>query len=641
MTRHTVLGVDIRRPITLLLFYGAFFSCLWLWIDVGLIYHCGLANRRFPAFYWGWDFFRGFFSSPGGLSEYLGALLAQTLYYSSLGAAFLTLQAALIDWSLRAWLTRLGAPRLGWLGLGPALLLLALYCGYAHFSESITALAMVSVVARLCLALPLSRPVLRAAVMSALAVGVYMAAGRAFLIFVLPWAALELSKRSHWALKTLPILLGAVVPMALGSLVYGLTPGECWETLLPLARGPELILSRGTVLLFALYAFIPLASLFALVLARIADRRAIGAAPQAPQAAPQASAHKTPNPARRPGEKRRTTPKPGSPIPKRLTSAWGASWILKTMGVLSALTAVVFAAHDRNLRAELLTDYYCWNRQWPEALAAARPDPSNPHVACAAAQAASHTGTLLSELPRVAQPEDLLLFDEKLTGDWRKSDLYFDLGYANMALHFLTESIELYGERPILLERLATVNLALGNIPTARVFLNVLSRCPFHRRQARTSLARLDSDPTLAQDEEVQRLRTLMPRRDSVLRPRTKETLLLLLQSNRQNRMAFEYLMSYYLLSKDLQGFVQRLPLADAFAGFVPSPLWDDALALAEKRSTRPLNLRAGAVSRDAELRLKAFSRAMEACGRNNELARTTLRAEYEKTYFYYYFFHP
>jgi hypothetical protein len=115
----------------------------------------------------------------------------------------------------------------------------------------------------------------------------------------------------------------------------------------------------------------------------------------------------------------------------------------------------------------------------------------------------------------------------------------------------------------------------------------------------------------------------------------------LLLQANRQNRMAFEYLMCYYLLSKDLQGFVQRLPLADGFAGFTPSPLWQEALALAAKRSARPLNLRAGAISREAESRLEAMSRAIQALGGDKQRAQTALRAEYEKTYYYYYFFHP
>jgi len=633
--------VRFATNLPIVLFYGALYCCLWLWVDVGLIYHCGGRIRRFPAFYWGWDFFRGFLSYPGGLSEYLAAMLAQSLCCSWLGALGLTVQAGLIHWCARTCLAVLGSPRLGWLGFGAPLLLLALYSGYAHYSEPITALAVVALVAGLCLGWPRSGPGVRAATMATLALGLYMAAGSAFLILVLPWAVLEQRKRSPWALKGLPFLLAAGVPLALGRLVYGLGPGEIWEGLLPIARSADRVVSRGTLLLLALYSFIPLACLFALLRARIADCRARRAELQASDPEQRAPGLKAPLGLRKPGDKHRATPKADNPIPGRRTFARGGRWALEAIGVLSAVVGVVGATLDHPLRTELLVDYYCWNRQWPEALAAARRAPQNPHVACAGAQAAYHAGTLLWELPSVLKPEDLLLLDERLSADWRKSDLCFDLGYANMALHFLTESVEVWGERPMLLERLATVNLALGNLETARVFLNVLARCPFHSRQARNSLARLESDPTLAQDGEVQRLRSRMPRRDSVLRLRTKETLLLLLQANRQNRMAFEYLMCYYLLSKDLRGFVQRLPLADGFAGFTPSPLWEEALALAAKRSARPLNLRAGTISRQAQLRLEAMSRAIEAFGGNNQLAQTALRAEYEKTYYYYYFFHP
>src|SRR5207245_1223765 len=104
-------------------------------------------------------------------------------------------------------------------------------------------------------------------------------------------------------------------------------------------------------------------------------------------------------------------------------------------------------------------------------------------------------GNLTRELPVLAQPVDLLLFDEKQQSHWRKSDLYFDLGYLNMALHHLTESVEFYGERPVLLRRLALVNLALGNLSTARVYLGTLARAPFQRRWAQEYLEQLGTDP--------------------------------------------------------------------------------------------------------------------------------------------------
>src|SRR4029078_4229464 len=127
------------------------------------------------------------------------------------------------------------------------------------------------------------------------------------------------------------------------------------------------------------------------------------------------------------------------------------------------------------------------------------------------------TGSLTSELPILTSPADLLLFNDKQQSHWRKSDLYFDLGYLNMALHHLTESVEFYGERPALLRRLALVNLALGNVSTAKVYLGTLARAPVQGEWANDYFQRLQLDPNLSTDEEVARLRRSMVRTDSVV----------------------------------------------------------------------------------------------------------------------------
>jgi hypothetical protein len=247
---------------------------------------------------------------------------------------------------------------------------------------------------------------------------------------------------------------------------------------------------------------------------------------------------------------------------------------------------------------------------------------------------------LTQRLPNLVSAVDLLLFNDKQQSHWRRSDLYFDLGYVNMALHHLTESVEFYGERPPLLRRLAMVNLVLTNLSTAKVYLGTLAREPFQSGWARDYLELLKVDPNLDRDEEVSRLRRLMIKRDSVVAFGPDEELLMLLNANRQNRMAFEYLMTYYLMTKDLDAFVKQLPRVRDFSGLAISPMWDEALVLASRLSGRPVQVPGHIITSEASTRIDTVTRLVQQYKDDPGLARHKLSAEYGETYTFYFLLH-
>jgi hypothetical protein len=189
--------------------------------------------------------------------------------------------------------------------------------------------------------------------------------------------------------------------------------------------------------------------------------------------------------------------------------AWRGGWIAQTVLTGAVTVGVYFAAHDQRLKTILAVDYYVCHEMWPKVLEeTARHPVHDPFVACASAQAAFHLGRLTRQLPELDSADDLL--PVKMSGIW------LDLGLVNMALHSLAENVELSGERPLLLRQLVTANLAVGNLPTARIYLNALTKVPFHSQWARDYLRRLDGDPSLRADKEITRLRNLMVKRDLV-----------------------------------------------------------------------------------------------------------------------------
>ena len=619
---------ELQHALPALAFFVVFYLCLWKWVDVKLIYHGGGQVKDFPSFYWGWEFARDFRTRPGGLVEYGSALLAQSLYSSWLGGLVLTVQAALAYLGIAGCLRAFGAHRLRVVGLIPPLLFLVLYSEYRHYSAPISAFTAAVVLLwawlRLSVRIPRFRPVIALVLLACL----YAAASSAVIVFVPVALLFELRSRAPALRLVLWLGLCALIPWLEGFVLFGFAPGEAFAKLLPLVWDP-VVWSKQGVWIVSLYLVPPLLCL-ALWVGDILSKRNYRAedcsapARSANKAGTQGSDHPSGKQSRGPGASK-------PPV------AW---WKWQTAACTLAPLATVYLALNAQVKAFLAVDYLAWHGRWSEVTPAGKGDSRNPFVACALAQAGYHLGTLSRELPMLSSPMDLLLSGDRPGSTWKKSDLYFDLGYVNMALHYLTESVEFYGERPVLLQRLALVNLALGNLSTAKVYLGTLTRAPFQGRWARDYLEQLRSDPTLAGDQEIGRLRRFMVRRDSVLALSPDEELLQLLAANPQNRMAFEYLMTYYLLKKNLNAFVKNISRVKDFPGFAITPLWDEALVLAGRQLGRAIALPGHTISEEAQARVAAVIRLVQQYGEKGELPRSELSSENARTYSFYWCFH-
>jgi len=599
-----------------LLFFALFYLGLWQWVDVRLIYHGGGEIRDFPVFHWGWDLLDESARVPGGFAQYAGALLAQSMFLSWWGALVLTLQAGLIFFAAKSIFGAAGMARPAWPAYLLPLILLGLYARYQHASTSVTTLALALGSVWLWVSLPRVGPGSRLALLVVFCGVVFAVAAGSLLLFALLAALVERLQRGRWWLSVVALPLAVLVACLAGRLLFGFAASESLGALVPASLNSSLANHRGGGWLVALHLALPAALVVWACGRAFAARRPAAARP----ATGTASA-------------------PATPGRRRLALA-GGGWTLPAVGLLAASILVPGLARDTRLKTLLAVDYHAWHRQWPQVLIAAGDHPTQLYMLCSVYQAAYHTGSLTRTLPAVRTPGDLLLADQGQLGHWKKSDLMFDLGYANMALHHLIEAVEICGERPLLLQRIALINLALGNTATARVYLQALTRVPFHGQWARERLAALVTDPESSGDEEVGRLRALMPRTDSVALLSVDETLLMLLNVNRQNRMAFEYLMTHCLLARNLAVFVKNLPRVADFPGLEIPPPWEEALAIAALRPGQQPDLPNHHLDPGAQQRLQTVLETIRACGGNRGLARTKLPAYYDQSYLFYYYFH-
>jgi hypothetical protein len=631
---HAWHRIKVARALQTPIFFALFFVCLWKWVEVGLIYYGAGVVRDFPVFFWGTEFARETLRYPGGAVEYLSALAAQSLFYSWFGALVLTAQACVIATCFHHSLRLLGGRRFALVAFTAPLLLLVLYSRYQHFTVQATTMAFVAFAAWLVLRFTSEDGWLRPAIVAIATAIMYAAAPAGVGTYVLLFVFCGLLRFRSWRTALVSLVTCLSVPYVEGVGLFGLGCSEAFQKLVPFQT--DRIALADAFVLYALFLLLPVCCAAVLVRAKVSSWRQ---SRKAAEVKASASKEKVKSKDARKG----TAAQSAHPTKARAHDQEGRaySYWLETAGLAVAVLLVVFVAHRDQLKSYMVIDYYAWNRRWPEALAAAPSGASGAYIESAVAQAMYHTGRLGHELPQFTKADDLLLASEGVLSYWRKIDIYYDLGYVNMALHYLVEAMEFWGEKPILLQRLVLVNLALGNESTATLQLRALLKAPFFSRWAREQLEQLQMAGSRELDQEVTRLKSSMIKSDSVVRVAAGEELLALVAANPQNRMAFEYLMTYFLLEKNLDGFVKNLYRAHSFPGFELPPLWKEAVIAAALRPNRPAELKEVTLDPNDQRRLEEMLRVLRSCGGDKALARTKLKHEYETSYFYYYLLSP
>jgi hypothetical protein len=110
-----------------------------------------------------------------------------------------------------------------------------------------------------------------------------------------------------------------------------------------------------------------------------------------------------------------------------------------------------------------------------------------------------------------------------------------------------------------------------------------------------------------------------------------------LLEQNKLNRMAFEYLMALYLLRGQLDKFSQNFHRLDDF-GYAEVPrLYEEALLLYVVRAQEPFDLRGREISPASRRRFEAFNEVLNRHRKDFRAAYGELARDFADTYFFYY----
>jgi hypothetical protein len=626
---------QLRSLLRSFIFFILFYLYLRLSVDLRLIYHGGGMITNFPVFFKGWEFFRDFLSYPGGLVEYLSAFLSQLFYIGWAGALVVTIQAWLISEIIDYFFKAINFSSLRWLRFVPPILMLIIYTQYTyHF---LTIMAFLIAVFFVCLYLRITQSLTsnysRLAVSLVLSVILYTIAGGAYLLFAVLCAMYELFFRRRWLLGLLYLLSAVVIPYIEGVLVFGSSIIDAFSELLPFSWRIYFFVTDKSmnIIVCILYLLLPLTLLTLGLWQIFAKGRNLANAIAGPK--------------RRKKSQKKKRSKSFKELAAAVFSWYTRSpvfkWVIESLVLFAIAGAAVFFSYDKKRKTEFEVDYYAYHRMWPEVLQAARRYPDNFFVIHAVNRALYHTGRLSYDMLSWPQHSDTLLLsaESQIAAYLKKFDTLLDLGHINLSENALTESLEKFGERPQILKRLALINMVKGRNGAARIYLQALRKTLFYADWADNYLARLWSNPNLATDQRIQHLRSLMVSRDHIASLIKEDILLDLLQKNKQNKMAFEYLMALYMLTGKLDKFTENYYRLDDFDYTKIPRLYEEVLLLYAVRTQKPFNLRGRQISQESYDRFQVFNKVVNRYKGNKNAVLNELIADFADSYFFYYLY--
>ncbi len=270
-------------------------------------------------------------------------------------------------------------------------------------------------------------------------------------------------------------------------------------------------------------------------------------------------------------------------------------------------------------------------------------------ISSALYRALFHTGLLGSDMlsfPQVCDPEPLILKESAFTVYFPAwvlgAEVGVDLGLSLFAEKVCGEAMENMGPHPSLCLLRSQIQISRGNETCAETYLNKVKNLPGYGTMAGSLLRTLQRRESFPDTGTIGRLKSSLEKDSLVLDHASPADLLQsTLKSNPKNKMAFEYLMAYYLLTRQLGNAAQNLYRLDDLGYAKIPPLYEQAFVIYQKTapdSARMVKLPRLPLSKTAFDDCDRFLHTLDAYSHYGE-PQKAMRAEFGTSYYYLYTF--
>ena len=221
-------------------------------------------------------------------------------------------------------------------------------------------------------------------------------------------------------------------------------------------------------------------------------------------------------------------------------------------------------------------DFLVRTEQWDKIIEKAEKKPATTPLSVSCVNLAlSQKGVLADRLFEFYQNgiEGLFpAFSRDMTSPVSTSEVFYRLGMVNDAERYMFEAQEAipnFRKSARLTRRIAECEIINGNYEVAAKLLRRLQKTIFYSNWANQTMALLGNEKAINRHPIYGKLRKYREKKqDFLFSDREMDQMLgLLFLNDNHNRMAYEYLMCYELLQRDMEKFVQYYPLG-RFVGY-------------------------------------------------------------------------
>ena len=281
-----------------------------------------------------------------------------------------------------------------------------------------------------------------------------------------------------------------------------------------------------------------------------------------------------------------------------------------------------------------------YKQQWEKIIKKAeKNNPADRNSMVAVNLALAETGQLSAKMFKFDQKENSLFLEYERRGmtPFITGEPFYYLGLVNFAQMFAMETVESTPDAkyPVrAFKRVAETFIINGQYDNAKKYLVPLSHTLFYRRWANECISILYDEEKINAHPYWSSMRKLVSKYDFYYNPKQIDIALrYLLLSDTGNKIAYEYLMAYYLLHKDLDGFLQYLPSAEGLKYNELPIVWQQASAyILTRLSVAPPQLEKYPINIDIVNGIKTYAKLFSEDVRDT----SRIKKEFGQTYWYY-----
>lgn len=321
----------------------------------------------------------------------------------------------------------------------------------------------------------------------------------------------------------------------------------------------------------------------------------------------------------------------------------------KKIGLITLLgisVLIPFISYDSKTEKFFEIEHYFTSENYPQVVKLVGKYPGNDHLVLylgnIALSRTQQMGDSLFHFRQTFGPDGLYMKNEPINvSTLYGGALYQHLRYLNEARHWDFNSLIINGESPEALKKLVIYELVNGNYNVAKKYLTRLSQTIFYRKWA-FEYYKYVKKPLLVEDnQEMATMRKYLATSD-FYHDRFDLQLKSLLTMYPDNRAAFDYLVFYSLLKKDLNSFMDALVYLKEFRMYTLPVHFEEALLVCQSvLPERAKDAAAFNIRDETRMRFDQYVQMYSSAGNNPKDTYKKLVKSFKNTYWFYLDFSP